>query len=393
MKENMHYGASNLIFQKAEELRNHMTPAEEVLWKHIHINEWRLKFRRQHPIWNYIADFYCHSLKLVIEVDGDIHETEDVKRNDEIRQAQLQEFGLTVLRFKNEDVLRNINNVLETMSAVIKTLQNTPSGDGGINTLSIIKIGGNIIDDEKKLSSFLKDFAAIDGKKILVHGGGKLATRLAEKMGIDQQLVDGRRITDAETLKIVTMVYAGYINKNIVAQLQANNCNAMGLCGADGDSILAHKRKHPVMDYGFVGDVDAVNTTLISDLLEKNISIVFAPITHDQQGQLLNTNADTIAQELAKGLSSAFEVTLIYCFEKKGVLLDVNDDNTVIPKLTALYYQQLKTKKLIFEGMLPKLDNAFTALNNGVNKVIIGRAEELQQLAEGSSGTTIMHES
>ena len=167
----------------------------------------------------------------------------------------------------------------------------------------VIKIGGNIIDDETKLSSFLKDFAAIEGKKILVHGGGKLATKLAEQLGIEQQMVDGRRITDAETLKIVTMVYAGYINKNIVAQLQANHCNAIGLCGADGDAILAHKRKHPVLDYGFVGDVDAINTDFINSLLEKNITIVFAPITHDQQGQLLNTNADTIAQEIAKGMS------------------------------------------------------------------------------------------
>nr|HPN60213.1 acetylglutamate kinase [Chitinophagaceae bacterium] len=160
--------------------------------------------------------------------------------------------------------------------------------------LYIIKIGGNIIDDEAKLAAFLRDFAAIEEKKILVHGGGKLATRLAEKMGIEQQLVDGRRITDAETLKIVTMVYAGFINKNIVATLQANHCNAIGLCGADGDAILAHKRNHPVLDYGFVGDVDSINTDLISTLLNKNISVVFAPITHDQQGQLLNTNADTI---------------------------------------------------------------------------------------------------
>src|SRR6185503_2240620 len=156
--------------------------------------------------------------------------------------------------------------------------------------LYIIKIGGHIIDDEKKLSSFLNDFAALNGKKILVHGGGKLATKLAEQLNIPQQVVEGRRITDAETLKIVTMVYAGYINKNIVAKLQAAQCNAIGLCGADGDSILAHKRVHPVMDYGFVGDVDAINAPLLKNLLEQNIAVVFAPITHDQAGQLLNTN-------------------------------------------------------------------------------------------------------
>ena len=258
--------------------------------------------------------------------------------------------------------------------------------------LYVIKIGGNIIDDEAKLASFLNDFASIEEKKILVHGGGKLATRLAEKLGIDQQLVDGRRITDAETLKIVTMVYAGFINKNIVAGLQANNCNAMGLCGADGDAILAHKRQHPVLDYGFVGDVDAINTELISGLLEKNIALVFAPITHDQQGQLLNTNADTIAQEVAKGMSNIYDVQLIYSFEKSGVLLDANDDTTVIPEINLSYYQQLKSKNKIFAGMIPKLDNAFAALKSGVGKVIIGKAENLKELINGSSGTTIINE-
>jgi acetylglutamate kinase len=265
--------------------------------------------------------------------------------------------------------------------------------------LLVIKIGGNIIDDEVKLSSFLRSFASIDGKKILVHGGGKLATRLAEKMGVKQQIVDGRRITDAETLKIVTMVYAGYINKNIVALLQANDCNAIGLCGADGDAILAHKRKassgvnpEGARDYGFAGDVDAVNTVLLKSLLEQDITIVFAPITHDQQGQLLNTNADTIAQEVAKGMSREYDVSLIYSFEKSGVLLNAEDDSTVIPEITPVYYQQLKAKQKIFAGMTPKLDNAFAALNSGVKKVIIGKAENLEQLIEGSSGTTILNE-
>jgi acetylglutamate kinase len=261
-----------------------------------------------------------------------------------------------------------------------------------MDKLYIIKIGGNIIDDEIKLSSFLEDFANVKEKKILVHGGGKLATSLAEKMGVEQKLIDGRRITDAETLKIVTMVYAGYINKNIVALLQANHCNAIGLCGADGDAILAHKRKHPVIDYGFVGDVDNINTSLLKSLINQNIAIVFAPITHDQQGQLLNTNADTIAQELAKGMSREYDVSLIYSFEKSGVLLDADDDTTVIPKINSDYYQQLKAKQKIFAGMIPKLDNAFAALKSGVKKVVIGKAEELEQLLEGSSGTTIIHE-
>jgi acetylglutamate kinase len=261
-----------------------------------------------------------------------------------------------------------------------------------MDKLYVIKIGGNIIDDEVKLASFLAEFAAITEKKILVHGGGKLATRLADQLGVEQKLVDGRRITDAETLKIVTMVYAGYVNKNIVAQLQANHCNAIGLCGADGDAILAHKRQHPVIDYGFVGDVDAINTLLLKTLLEQHIAIVFAPITHDQQGQLLNTNADTIAQELAKAMGKEYDVSLIYSFEKSGVLLDAEDDSTVIPEITAASYQQLKAKKKIFAGMIPKLDNAFTALNSGVSKVIIGKAEKLNELIKGSSGTSIVNE-
>lgn len=417
MKENMYYGASHLIFQIAEDLRNRMTPAEEVLWKLIHINEWKLKFRRQHPIWNYVADFYCHKLKLVIELDGGIHEQEEVKKYDQAREDHLKEFGLTVLRFKNEQVLKNSDEVLNEIAKIIATLSSTPLGDGGRDSgsstplgdggkdkanstplgdggknLYVIKIGGNIIDDPAKLEAFLKSFAALEGKKILVHGGGKLATRLAEKMGIEQQLVEGRRITDAETLKIVTMVYAGYINKNIVATLQANQCNAIGLCGADGDAILAHKRNHPVLDYGFVGDVDAINADLLSVILEKNMTIVFAPITHDQQGQLLNTNADTIAQEIAKGMSDDYEVELIYSFEKSGVLLDANDDQTVIPEITPSYYQTLKAGKKIFDGMIPKLDNAFAALDSGVQKVIIGKAEDLPYLVDGTAGTSIIHE-
>jgi acetylglutamate kinase len=258
--------------------------------------------------------------------------------------------------------------------------------------LSIIKIGGNIIDDEHKLAAFLDTFAAVPGKKILVHGGGKLATRTAEELGIHQQLVDGRRITDAETLKIVTMVYAGSINKNIVAQLQARHCDAIGLSGADGNAILSHKRIHPTTDYGFVGDVDSVNTSLLTSLLLLDKALVFAPITHDGKGQLLNTNADTIAQELARSLSSGFSISLVYSFEKSGVLLDAEDDNSVISRIGPAYYQELKDRKLVFSGMIPKLDNAFAALRSGVGKVIIGRAEELTQLLAGQAGTTITHE-
>ncbi len=258
--------------------------------------------------------------------------------------------------------------------------------------LFVIKIGGNIIDDDAKLASFLESFAAIEGKKILVHGGGKLATKLAAQLGIEQKMVEGRRITDAETLKIVTMVYAGYVNKNIVAQLQSFACNAIGLSGTDCDAILAHKRKHPVLDFGFAGDVDMVNTGLIKALLDQNIAIVFAPITHDGKGQLLNTNADTIAQEVATAMSREYEVQLVYSFEKSGVLRDVNDESSVIKRLDKPGYDKLKRGEVIFSGMLPKLDNAFAALNNGVKKVIIGKAEELDKLITGESGTTIINE-
>lgn len=258
--------------------------------------------------------------------------------------------------------------------------------------LYVIKIGGNIIDREDALGPFLQSFAALKGKKILIHGGGKLATRLADQLNIPQQLVDGRRITDAETLKIVTMVYAGYINKNIVAQLQSHGCNAIGLSGADGNAIHATKRTAASTDYGFVGNVDQVNTRLLQNLLEQDITLVLAPITHNGEGQLLNTNADTIAQETAKAMSKVYQVQLIYSFEKSGVLLDVDDESTVIPRITPAYYAQLKSEQKIFAGMIPKLDNAFAALNSGVNKVIIGQAEVLEQLITGKSGTSIVHE-
>ena len=257
--------------------------------------------------------------------------------------------------------------------------------------LYVIKIGGNIIDNEAKLASFIKDFAAVEGLKVLVHGGGKLATKLAADLGIEQQMIDGRRITDAATLKIVTMVYAGAINKNVVAQLQANGCNAIGLTGADGNAIKAHKRNHPTIDYGFVGDVDEVNTGLLQSLLEQNIAVVLAPITHNSNGLLLNTNADTIAQETAKALSSIYDVELIYSFEKSGVLLNADDDASVIPSINPSTYSELKEKQVIFAGMIPKLDNAFAAINSGVSKVIIGKAEQLQQLIKGEAGTTILN--
>jgi len=258
--------------------------------------------------------------------------------------------------------------------------------------LYVIKIGGNIIDDESVLAGFLNKFAGIPEKKILVHGGGKLATRMAENMNIPQQLVDGRRVTDAETLKVVTMVYAGYINKNITACLQSLQCNAIGICGADGNSILAHKRIRSGTDYGFAGDIDSVNTSWLTSLLGQGIAIVMAPITHDGKNQLLNTNADSIAQEIARAMSQSFNVRLVYSFEKAGVLLDVEDEKSVIRSITPAYYQELKAAKKIFAGMIPKLDNAFAAVSQGVKKVIIGKGEDLGNLLNGKSGTTISHE-
>jgi acetylglutamate kinase len=258
--------------------------------------------------------------------------------------------------------------------------------------LYVIKIGGNIVDNEQRLTEFLKSFALVPARKILVHGGGISATQLADKLGVEQKMVEGRRITDAETLRIITMVYAGSINKNIVAKLQAAGCNALGLSGADGNIILAHKRTHTSIDYGFAGDIDLVNAELLRKLLDLDLALVVAPVTHDHLGQLLNTNADTIAQELAKALSSFFEVSLIYSFEKNGVLLDAGDDSTLIPALDATYYHQLKNEKKIFAGMIPKLDNAFLALRSGVKSVTIGRAEQLAGLINHSAGTTITNE-
>lgn len=259
-----------------------------------------------------------------------------------------------------------------------------------MDKISIIKIGGNIIDDESRLASFIKDFAQIDGHKILVHGGGKMATSLATQLGIPQKMIDGRRVTDADTLRVVTMVYAGLINKNIVSMLQAWGCNAFGLTGADGNLILSHKR-NTALDYGFAGDVDAVNVSLLSLLLEKN-ALVVAPITHDGKGQLLNTNADTIAQELAKALHLLYEVHLIYSFEKEGVLLDVTNEDSLIPHLSKGHYKRLKEEGNIHSGMIPKLDNAFAALHAGVTRITIGKADKLHHLISGKAGTTITNE-
>lgn len=237
--------------------------------------------------------------------------------------------------------------------------------------LTIIKVGGKVVEDPESLDALLNDFAVIAANKLLVHGGGRSATKLSERLGIEPKMVDGRRITDAATLEVVTMVYAGLVNKNIVAKLQKRHVNAVGLTGADLDLIRAKKRPVADIDYGFVGDVVGVQTEVLLSLIEQNAVPVVSPITHDGAGQLFNTNADTIASELAVALASDCHVTLVFCFEKPGVLLDPNDESTVIPSLTYSEFLEYKANGVIADGMIPKLENGFIALRKGVKNIVI----------------------
>jgi acetylglutamate kinase len=245
--------------------------------------------------------------------------------------------------------------------------------------LKIGKIGGNVINDDIALSLFLKGFAAIEGPKILIHGGGKKATQVSEAMGFQPQMINGRRVTDAATVEVVTMVYAGLLNKNITAQLQKYNCNALGLSGADANCILAHKRIVTTIDYGFAGDVDAINYEFINVLLQNNITPVFCAITHDKNGQLLNTNADTIASEVAIAMSNLYHTELNFIFELKGVLSTFEDKNSVITHINAEKYKDLVSEGIIADGMIPKLHNCFNALEKGVAKVKIGDASMINK--------------
>ncbi len=256
-----------------------------------------------------------------------------------------------------------------------------------MNNIQVIKIGGNIIDNEKALDAFLTNFAKIDGLKVLVHGGGKLATEMSKQLGIPVQMIDGRRVTDESTIKLVTGVYAGQINKNIVADLQALSCNALGLTGADMNIIPAHKRINTAVDYGFVGDFDTrdINTQALSTVIDMGVTPVFCALTHDQQGNMLNTNADTIASGLAVALSQHYQTDLVYCFDKKGVLRDVNDDLSVISHIDKAKYAELKDQGAIHDGMIPKLDNAFNAIDNGVKRVILKHADDIAL----NAGTTL----
>lgn len=256
--------------------------------------------------------------------------------------------------------------------------------------LFVIKIGGNVIDDEKQLSSFLDDFSKIKENKILIHGGGKIATELGKQLGIEPKMINGRRITDEATLRVVQMVYGGLINKNIVAQLQSRNCNPIGLTGADANIILAKKRPVKDVDYGFVGDVEKVNAEKLFAILNSGFSPVIAPLTHDGKGQILNTNADTMASAISVAMTKLYEVNLIYCFEKSGVLKNVNDENSVIAKMNSVDYEKYKSEGIISKGMIPKLDNAFDAIKQGVKSVVICHAKDVQKIISGkNSGTRL----
>lgn len=253
--------------------------------------------------------------------------------------------------------------------------------------LTIVKVGGAVVEDEQQLAQLLRDFSVIPGRKVLVHGGGRRATKVAERLGIETHMVGGRRITDADMLEVVTMVYGGLVNKQVVARLQATGVNALGLTGADADVIRSHKRPlKDGIDYGFVGDVDVADGAMLSRLIEAGIVPVMAPLTHNGDGCLLNTNADTIASETAKALADFYDVTLIFSFEKKGVLRNPDDDESVIPTITRSDFERYRSDGTISGGMLPKIENALSAVEAGVSRVIITLATAI----DGQHGTIIL---
>ncbi len=256
-------------------------------------------------------------------------------------------------------------------------------------TLTLVKIGGNVIDSPEACAAFLKAFAHLKGPKILVHGGGKIATQTAARLGIETQMVEGRRLTDRPMLDVVTMVYGGLVNKNLVTQLQANGCNAIGLTGADGGIIRSVRRPVKTIDYGFVGDIEEVNAHQIDLLLQGGLVPIVAPLTYSREGLLLNTNADTMASATAVAMAQLYDVDLMYCFEKKGVLSDPDDDAAVIPRLDPDAYAEHKRSGVIYQGMIPKLDNAFAALRAGVRRVTIAHADDLLAATAGQAGTVL----
>ena len=255
-----------------------------------------------------------------------------------------------------------------------------------MDKVTVVKVGGAIVEDKDKLAQLLQDFANIEGKKVLVHGGGRRATKVASALGIESKMVNGRRITDADMLEVVTMVYGGLVNKNLVAKLQAKGVNALGLTGADMDVIHSHKRPlKDGIDFGYVGDVEKVDGKMLKTLIDEDITPVMAPLTHDGKGNILNTNADTIASETAKALAPYYDVVLIYSFEKKGVLKDPDDDESVIPVITHDDFERYKAEGVVVGGMIPKLENAFAAIQAGVKQVVITLATAI----DGKHGTII----
>ncbi len=423
--------------------RNNPTEAERILWEYLKGGFMGEHFRRQHVLLDYIPDFVCLSKKIIIEIDGGYHFEGEQPERDAERAEELKKQGFTVVRFTNEEIINNVDKVLETITnhlsslgdgAVVSGNHLSSLGDGAVVSgnhlsslgdsavvsgnhlpslregsgvgLTIIKVGGAVVEDEAQLTQLLSDFSAIEGRKVLVHGGGRKATKMAERLGIETQMVNGRRVTDKDMLKVVTMVYGGLVNKNLVARLQANGINAIGLTGADADIIRSHKRPPVPIDavdaglsklppsrragvgsfsYGFVGDVDAVSGEMLSKLIEADITPVVAPLTHNGEGVILNTNADTIASETAKALARYYDVTLIFAFEKKGVLSNPDDDDSVIPVITEQLFEQYKADGTISGGMLPKIENALAAVRAGVCRVIITRADAI----DGRHGTVI----
>ena len=272
------------------------------------------------------------------------------------------------------------SSMFKAQSSMFKVQSNN------MEKVTVVKVGGAIVEDSEQLARLLKDFAAIPGKKVLVHGGGRRATKVAAALGIESKMVNGRRITDADVLEVVTMVYGGLVNKNLVAKLQANGVNALGLTGADMDVIHSHKRPlKDGIDFGFVGDVEHANGKMLQTLINEGITPVMAPLTHDGKGNILNTNADTIASETAKALAPYYDVTLIYSFEKKGVLSNPEDDDSVIPVITHADFEKYKADGTVAGGMIPKLENALAAIDAGVKEVIITLATAI----DGKHGTVI----
>ena len=272
------------------------------------------------------------------------------------------------------------SSMFKAQSSMFKVQSNN------MEKVTVVKVGGAIVEDSEQLARLLKDFAAIPGKKVLVHGGGRRATKVAAALGIESKMVNGRRITDADMLEVVTMVYGGLVNKNLVAKLQANGVNALGLTGADMDVIHSHKRPlKDGIDFGFVGDVERANGKMLQTLINEGITPVMAPLTHDGKGNILNTNADTIASETAKALAPYYDVTLIYSFEKKGVLSNPEDDDSLIPVITHADFERYKADGTVAGGMIPKLENALAAIDAGVKEVIITLATAI----DGKHGTVI----